>query len=321
MSPSNSRTASGFEVAAVRRPRVAALPVPIGEEFAGSTDVSFNRLACSLRGETHLSRFCASEIPFAVVQDGSCSVHAGRTISPRLGGGICGVNVKLTMRLAVGAELCYCPRIPVRAGCLQGAGAGVHRWRQTVWSSRGEGWGLTRSRQGRKRSARPGRVFSAPSPFLLWRCALAQSGQSRLSGRIAPRRAVALRSSTPWNPVLNPHEPPPDAAARADPDAAGGADGLCRADRGHPSAGAAAAGTRRTGPSTSSASSRSATIRRCSTIDLSRRHRRQGLDLRHLFAAARQSQPYRLQRAVAVAVRQRAGAAVRRVQVLTCSWR
>ena len=37
---------------------------------------------------------------------------------------------------------------------------------------------------------------------------------------------------------------------------------------------------------------------------------RQGLDLRDLFAAARQSQPYRLQRAVAVAVRQRAGAAL-----------
>ena len=51
------------------------------------------------------------------------------------------------------------------------------------------------------------------------------------------------------------------------------------------------------------------------------RRRRQGLELRHLFAAARQSQPYRFQRAVAVAVRQRAGAPFRRNQVFRCSWR
>ena len=49
---------------------------------------------------------------------------------------------------------------------------------------------------------------------------------------------------------------------------------------------------------------------------LSRRHRRRGLDLRQLFAAARQSQPHRVQRAVAAAVRQRLGAAVRRAAVL-----
>ena len=48
-------------------------------------------------------------------------------------------------------------------------------------------------------------------------------------------------------------------------------------------------------------------------IAFPRRYRRQGVDLRHLLAAARQSQPYRLQRAVAAAVRQRAGAAFRRV--------
>ena len=51
------------------------------------------------------------------------------------------------------------------------------------------------------------------------------------------------------------------------------------------------------------------------------RHRRKGLDLRHLFAAACQSQPYRLQRAVAVAVRQRAGAALWRDRGSSSSWR
>ncbi len=54
---------------------------------------------------------------------------------------------------------------------------------------------------------------------------------------------------------------------------------------------------------------------------LSRRGRRQGLDLRHLFPAACQSQPYRLQRAVAAAVRQRAGAPVRCQSGSSHSWR
>ncbi len=44
-------------------------------------------------------------------------------------------------------------------------------------------------------------------------------------------------------------------------------------------------------------------------VQLSRWRRRQDLDVRHLFAVARQSQPHRFQRAVAVAVRQCAGRA------------
>ncbi len=43
--------------------------------------------------------------------------------------------------------------------------------------------------------------------------------------------------------------------------------------------------------------------------------------VRDLFAAARQSQPYRIQRAVAVAVRQRAGAPLRRGRGFSRSWR
>ena len=73
----------------------------------------------------------------------------------------------------------------------------------------------------------------------------------------------------------------------------------------------------RTGPSTCSASFRKRYDSTLLDVTYSRRRRRQGLDLRHLLAAARQSHPYRLQRAVAVAVRQRAGAAVRRVALLS----
>ena len=147
-------------------------------------------------------------------------------------------------------------------------------------------------------------------PFFFVVCALAQGGQSRLSGPTMPQRRLSQ--------VLDPLESQPRIAAgrpaRADPDAAGRADGLCRADRGHSFAGAAAAGTgeldhRRV-------RLHSETLRFHAARDhLSRRRRRQGLDLRHLFAAARQSQPSRFQRAVAAAVRQRAGAPLRRDQV------
>ena len=138
-------------------------------------------------------------------------------------------------------------------------------------------------------------------------------GQSRLSGDTPRSR---LERSWPFGiAVLLIPGRAAGRPARADPDAAGRADGLCRADRGDPSAGAAAGGTReldhrrvRLHPE--------ALRFHAAQHHLSRRRRRQGLDLRHLFAAARQSQPYRFQRAVAVAVRQRAGAAVRCRQVL-----
>ena len=126
-----------------------------------------------------------------------------------------------------------------------------------------------------------------------------------------PSEVLAPLESPPESPLDLPPEPP----ARADPDAAGRADRLCRCCSRSSICACCCRRNWKTGPSTCSASFRSATIRRCWTIDVSRRRRRQGLDLRHLFAAARQSQPYRLQRAVAVAVRQRAGAPVRRGQV------
>ena len=108
--------------------------------------------------------------------------------------------------------------------------------------------------------------------------------------------------------------------ARADPDAAGRADGLCRADRGDSFAGAAAGGTGELDHRRVRFHSEALRFH-AAQHHLSRRGRRQGLDLRHLFAAPCQSQPYRIQRAVAVAVRQRAGAPVRRCQVLSSSWR
>ena len=208
--------------------------------------------------------------------------------------------------------------------------------------------------QGARRSARSGRVFSASSLFLcpadvsadaraavprcvrpipataasiscrtapgpgIADCALAQGGQSRLSGPI--RLEAACKVLAFGIPVLLIPGRAAGRPARADPDAAGRADGLCRADRGDPSAGAAAGGTGELDHRRVRLHSEALRFH-AAQHHLSRRGRRQGLDLRHLFAAARQSQPYRLQRAVAVAVRQRAGAPVRSPSGSSYSWR
>ena len=192
---------------------------------------------------------------------------------------------------------------------------------------------------GAKRSARQGRVFSASSLFLLLSarhrvrrrgaatrcaasctdpgherdCALAQGGQSRLSGPIRPNSRLAR--SGPWNPSLtHPREPQdaPHEPILTLPGALTAYVALIAVDS---SAGAAAAGTGELDHRRVRFHSEALRFH-AARHHLSRRRRRQGLDLRHLFAAACQSQPYRLQRAVAVAVRQRAGAPVRRGQVL-----
>ncbi|MGY4419942.1 hypothetical protein ACVWY2_002367 [Bradyrhizobium sp. JR6.1] len=131
--------------------------------------------------------------------------------------------------------------------------------------------------------------------------------KARLSGmhsRVRGRRPLGLPSRIPARAAAG-------GAARADPDPAAGAHRLHPPDRGDPSAGAAAAGDGKLDHR------RLRLHPEALRFDAARHHlpgrrRRQGLDFRHLFAAAREPHPYRLQCAVAAAVRQRAGAALRR---------
>ena len=147
-------------------------------------------------------------VPWLLCRTGSCSVHAGARFRP-VWQRLCSVNVKLTMRLAIEAELALLSaRIPVRAGCLQGPATGVHRWRQTVWSLRGEGWGYPIP-QGRKRSARPGEGVLSTLSFSVCLCTCAKRAKPPIWADRSPA-LPCFRSSTPWNPDLNLQQVPPD---------------------------------------------------------------------------------------------------------------
>jgi hypothetical protein len=104
-------------------------------------------------------------IPRIVLQDRLCSVHAGAAFSllrPRL----CAVNVKLTMGLGIGASLLVSAHSSACPGLLQGPARLLHRRCQTVWSSRGEGWGCNPFSLRGKISTDQGGLSQSP-PFFV----------------------------------------------------------------------------------------------------------------------------------------------------------
>src|SRR5580700_9838488 len=109
-------------------------------------------------GGTFLSRFRARAFPKTVLPDGVCSVHATEAFAGVLAR-LCGVKVKLTIwfppviGLAIVRLLYPSPASP--------GAVGAHRWRQTVWSTRGKGGEVSTSPRA-TRSAQ-GRAFSEPS--------------------------------------------------------------------------------------------------------------------------------------------------------------
>ena len=315
MSPSSSRTAPGsisLRSGARASPR---LRVPIGEELAARWMFHCTTLPRACLGGTHLSRFRARAFPWFVVQDGLCSVHAADAIWP-LRRRLCVVNVKLTTQLGDRGAACVEWNASGQRRLISSDRRGWYTGGVKQFGHRaGRGGDVIPAPQGAKRSARQGRAFSAPSLFLCRLCTCTVQAKPPIWADIASKAARRLEGLGPLGiPARIPSGPAAGHPARADPDAAGRADGLCRADRGHSFAGAAAAGTRKLDHRRLRFHSEALRFD-AARHHLSRRRRRQGLDLRHLFAAARQSQPYRLQRAVAVAVRQRAGAPVRRCQV------
>ena len=302
----------GIDVATVRRPRMAAFAVPICEEFPVRWMFHSKPYAPRPPRRDTSVPLSRKRLPISVVQERRCSVHAEAAFWP-VCRRLCVVNVKLTMRLALARTPARVQRIPVHAGYLQGPARHVHRWRQTVWSSRGEGWGCflvpRRARQGHPKT-REGVLSTLPYSLSLCTCTVRAKPPIWADRALAPSSEAAgplgIRNRTSAGAA--------GTSARADPDPARCADGLCRADRGHPFAGAAAAGTRELDHRRLRLHPEALRFHAARHL-LPRRRRRQGLDLRHLFAAARQSHPYRLQRAVAVAVRQRAGATFWRAQV------
>ena len=211
---------AGLDLAAVRRARVAALFVPICEKLAVRRMFHTSTLPRrSARRDTSvpLSR---TRIPRFVVQDRLCSVHAAAAFRPLTG--LCGVNVKLTMRLAIGAGLlgsAHCiPRrfspgageVVTQGGVKQfgrraGRGGDVTRFPLRARSARIEG-GLLRPslfRCDKPPSAdrAPMTRCSASTPV----CALALQRQAAYWGAIA-RVSRRLRSSTPWNLNRNPRQ-------------------------------------------------------------------------------------------------------------------
>ena len=135
-------------VRAPRRARSRCGPAPVRcracrpnrQKTRGSTDVSYSTLprrAVRRDISVPLSR---NAIPLFVVQDRLCSVHAEGGFCAA-GRRLCAVNVKLTMRLALGAVLLGSAHSIPRPVFSRGRRGCLHGWRQTVWSSCGEGWG------------------------------------------------------------------------------------------------------------------------------------------------------------------------------------
>jgi hypothetical protein len=79
-----------------------------------------------------------TRIPFSVLQEGLCSVHAAVAV-PRVWRRLCAVKVKLTIALGIGAALDSLRPLQGFAGFLEGSREVDTQARQTVWSSRGKG--------------------------------------------------------------------------------------------------------------------------------------------------------------------------------------
>ena len=211
---------SGSIVAAVRRPRVAALLVPIGEELAARRMFHSKTLPRGCAGGTHLSRFRARAIPSLLCRRGGAASMPGRDFG-RFGRRLCGVKVKLTMRLA-SARGCYGPLTPASPVSPGSGEAVVHRASNSLVIARG-GVGIPRSlRRGKISTNRAGRS-QRPALFSLCHCALAQGRQSRLSrAHRSDRRREGLRplgiSRISRQTCRTSRR---RSSARADPDAAG----------------------------------------------------------------------------------------------------
>src|SRR5439155_7026563 len=220
---------------------------PNTQRIPGSTDVSYAKLTPRTARWDRSVPLSRTHIPFAVVQEGSCSVHAEAAFA--LGRRrLCCVNVKLTTGLARKARLIVSRTLYGSPVLLQVAGERVAQAASNrVWSSRGEGWELPICLARKDRHGKGGLLRALLFSLDLHRrflccCALAQAAQSRLSGSIAPASAAA-HGICHRNAAGTAATSPAGGSTRTDPDAAFRADGLCRLDRGHSPARAAAPGT------------------------------------------------------------------------------
>src|SRR3974390_927983 len=92
--------------------------------------------------------FLRARIPFSVLQERLCSVHAAGAV-PRVWPRLYAVKVKLTITLGPGARLASVHPLHSKASPVfrRMPAKLIHRRRQTVWSSRGEGWGISPARR------------------------------------------------------------------------------------------------------------------------------------------------------------------------------
>lgn len=126
----------------------------------------------------------------------------------------CGVNVKLTTPLACAEQLLGSRHSRSRL-MSPGSGADAYRWHQTVWSSRGEGWGCDPvSRQERDgEPARQRRAFSALSFFfdadLLALCTCTIGAKPPISAHCSAERSLEVVDPLESFPRI-PSVPPPD---------------------------------------------------------------------------------------------------------------
>ena len=171
---------TGFDLAAVRRARIAAFRVPIGEKLATRWVFHARSSSPAGLGGTHLSRFCARAVPCSLCRTGFAASMPGTAIWPREAW-LCVVNVKLTMGWRSRCGVRRVERIRQRRLSPGITGAvGTQVASNSLVIAR-EGWGCDPG-SGAKRPARQGRTFSASSLFFLQlRCSCPGRGAAPLA--------------------------------------------------------------------------------------------------------------------------------------------
>ena len=244
MSPSSSRTADGFDIAAVGRGRMTALLVPIGEKLAARWMFHVIALPRRLRSAGHFCpAFAQAHSPRLLCRTGFAASMPG-TAFCALRRRLCGVNVKLTMRLAAGAEPARVRAFPFAPVVSRVPAVAYTGGVKQFGHRAGRGGDVTRP--GATRSAGQGGCSQHP-PFSL--CALlfalctctARPKPPIWAASLGPSRR--LRSSTPWNPFEIPSQAPQDPPREPILTLPGALTAYVAAARGHPPAGAAAAGS------------------------------------------------------------------------------
>jgi hypothetical protein len=115
-------------------------------------------------GRTHLSRFRARAVPCSLCRRGFAASMPADPIWPRRAR-LCVVKVKLTMGLAIPARGVEW-NASGSAGLSEGLPARlIHRWRRTVWSSRGRGGDVIPAPARKDRRDKGGRSQRPPFFF------------------------------------------------------------------------------------------------------------------------------------------------------------